>query len=107
MVPSCSVGCISNVARPFSTVTFPHAVFESHVAVSCASGVIVRLNGSATPQCPGVTVPVHVPARALIPPIGALRPDCIEAQPAEKTMVVDSSIVPCCVMSDHMYYSML
>src|SRR5207237_7131722 len=85
MVPSNIDGDISKLARPFSTVTVPHAVFESQVAVRCPSGVIVRLNGSATPQCPGVTVPVHVPARALIPSIGALGTDCIEAQPAEKT----------------------
>src|SRR5437660_8297434 len=81
-------------------VTVPHAVFESQVAVSCPSGVIVRLNGSATAQCPGVTVPVHVPARALTPSIGAPGTACIEAHPAEKTMVAASSTEPNRVMSD-------
>ncbi len=32
--------------------------------------VIVSVNGSSTPQCPGVTVPVQVPARALVPSMG-------------------------------------
>ena len=92
MVPSYSVGCISNVARPFSTVTFPHTVFESHVAVSCPSGAIVRLNGSANPQRPGVTVPVHLPAMALVPSMGVPVAPRSEAQPANKTTVTANRI---------------
>src|SRR6266513_1516044 len=98
MVPSNIDGDISKLARPFSTVTVPHAVFESQVAVSCPSGVIVRLNGSTSPQCPGVTVPVHVPAMARIPSIGVPVPACNDAQPAMKMKVAARRTEPSRVM---------
>jgi hypothetical protein len=72
MVPSKIDGSISNAARPLSTVISPHAVYESQAAVSVPSGAIVRVKGSATPQCPGVTVPTHVPAMAAVLSIAEL-----------------------------------